>query len=432
MRSAVRSLRVLCLMLLVVMAVAPRRAIAGPFELGGRDWEGLGDFIGIARTELADGQVVPTGTLDFKALSPDDGVILFHPTANLDVESLSAFMRGGGRVILLDDYGSGGALLEHFKLSRVPMPARPTQSLRNRPELAIAEPVSAHPVTNDVKHVVTNHATGLSHPGLSSLLAVHAVGEPDVLVAVAGMVGQGRLLAVGDPSILINNMLRYPGNRQFGKNLVHYAVEEDSWGKRNGKLYILSNALTQKGGDPGLLGDDTRARLRAFTDSLKQMRKTGMPPEAAYAGAVLAGLGLVLWVGSRAGRTHKPKEPRFVRATSLVAQGGAAGHAAVLLAPETSRVLAMMELKSALEEELTARLGLDRVPGPERLVQAVESKRLLGSEALAALRQLLLRMGTIETMVLSERAGAMKPVADKEVVEASRSVERILAEAARS
>ncbi len=420
------------LLVLMLASLLPVRAFAGAFELGGRDWEGLGDFVNIARTELADGQVVPTGTLDFKTLRPDDGVVIFHPTANLDVESLSSFMRNGGRVILLDDYGSGGALLEHFKLARVPMPARPTQSLRNRPELAIAEPVSSHPVTSDVKHVVTNHATGLSHPDLSSILAVHAVGQPDVLVAVAGMVGQGRLLAVGDPSILINNMLRYPGNRQFGKNLVHYAVEEDSWGKRNGKLYILSNDFLQKGGDPGLIGDDTRARLRAFTDALKQMRKNGMPPDAAYAGAVLAGLALVLWVGSRAGRTHKPKEPRFVRPTSLVAQGGAAGHAAVLLAPETSRVLAMMELKSALEEELSFRLGLEKVPGAERLVLAAESKRLLGSDALAALRRLLLRMGTIETMVLSERAGAMKPVADKEVVEASRAVERILAEAARS
>ena len=121
-----------------------------------------------------------------------------------------------------------------------------------------------------------------------------------------------------------------------------------------------------------------------------------------------------------------------MRPTSLVAQGGAAGHAAVLVAKETTRVLAMMELKSALEEELSFRLGLDKVPGAERLVLAAESKRLLGSEALAALRRLLLRMGTIETMVLSERAGAMRPVADKEVVEASHTVERILAEAARA
>lgn len=400
---------------------------AKAFDLAGTDWEGLSDFVELARGELTDARVVVTGTIDFRVLAPEDALLLFHPESSLDVDSMAAFMRSGGRVALLDDFGTGSELLEHFKLTRVPMPDRPVESLRNNRELAIAEPVAAHPLTNDVSRVVTNHATGLAHPDLSPVLAVHAVAGPDVLIAVAGMVGHGRLLAVGDPSILINNMLRYPGNRQFGKNLVHYAVDDDAWGKRGGKLYILSNAFAEEGGNGGgIFGEATQAKLRAAKEALLDMRQNGMPPEAAYAGAVLAGLGLILWIGARAGRTHKSKSPRFVRPTAMVAQGGLAGHAAVVSAPRTSRVLAMLELKSALEEELCVLLSLEKVPGPELLVQTMAAKRLLDEGELTELKRLLLRLTTIETMVLSERAGAMRPVADKEVVDTAKVVQRLL------
>ena len=223
-QPATRSTFSRVLLVLMLASLVPVRALAGAFELGGRDWEGLGDFVNIARTELADGQVVPTGTLDFKTLSPDDGVVIFHPTAT----STSRVSRASCGAAGASSCSMTTAPAAHCSSTSS---SRACRCRRGRPSRCVTvrsspspEPVSSHPVTNDVKHVVTNHATGLSHPDLSSILAVHAVGQPDVLVAVAGMVGQGRLLAVGDPSILINNMLRYPGNRQFGKNLVHYAV----------------------------------------------------------------------------------------------------------------------------------------------------------------------------------------------------------------
>jgi hypothetical protein len=46
---------------------------------------------------------------------------------------------------------------------------------------------------------------------------------------------------------------------------------------------------------------------------------------------------------------------------------------------------------------------------------------------LARLRALLLRMSNVETLMLSQRAGAnMAPVRDREVVAASRDVDRIV------
>ena len=104
-----------------------------------------------------------------------------------------------------------------------------------------------------------------------------------------------------------------------------------------------------------------------------------------------------------------------------------AGHAAVIAAPQTSRVLAVLELKSALEEQLTAILGLPKVPGHQELLAQVAARRLLDTEGVRALRRLLLRMSNVETMVVFQRSGGMvQSVRDNEVVSIARTVKQLL------
>jgi hypothetical protein len=429
------------LFLVAAIAAGATTAHAAPFDLASRDWEGCAELVDLARGELGRAHVVPTGKIDFKELRREDGLILLHPEKSLDAEGLAKFMRAGGRVVLLDDFGTGEQLLRHFGMERVSLPARPVEALRNNPHFAIAEPASQHPVVIDVTRVVTNHATGLRHPELSPVLKVRGVGEPDVPVAVAGAVGQGRLLVVGDPSIVMNSMLRYQGNKSFARGLLRYAADDDAWGKRGGRVFIATGSFESTGsfGDSdSILPSEWADKLRGLRDMLDTLRKEGASPAAAYAIAVLVGLGLVLWVGSRAGKLHKRAKPRFTRGTPLVAQGGVAGHAAVIAAPHTSRVLAMLELKSALEEDLCAVLGLEQQPGTEALLQKIAQERVLDDEGLRTLKRLMLRMASVETMVLSQRdappgnvwpKGGIQPVRDREIVAAARAVRRLLADA---
>jgi hypothetical protein len=405
-------------------------ANASPFDLAGTDWEGCQELVKLARAELGPARVVAGQELDFRDLHPEDGVLLLYPEHTLDVDQLAKFMRAGGRVVLLDDFGRGDSLLRHFGMERVPAPRHPAESLRHNPNLALAEPASAHPVVTDVQRVVTNHPTGLSHPDLSPVLKIRAQdGDTDVVIAVAGAVGQGRLLAVGDPSIVMNSMLRYAGNKAFARGLVRYAVDHDAWGKRGGRLFLAAGAFEQKGnygGDESSLSEG----LRALREALEVMRHDGVPPWLAWTLAIAVGLALIVWVGSRAGKLHKPIVPRFVRRTPAVAQGGVAGHAAVIGAPQTSRVLAILELKSALEEQLTAALGLPKVPGHQDLLAQVASRGLLDAEGVRSLRQLLLRMSNVETMIVYQRSGGMvQPIRDSEVVSIARTVEGLLAAA---
>ncbi|MEO6572502.1 MAG: DUF4350 domain-containing protein [Polyangiaceae bacterium] len=392
------------------------------------DWEGCADFVRLAREELGDARIVPTSRLDLADLKREDGIILLHPEKTLDSGSLARFMKSGGRVILLDDFGSGDGLLEHFGMERVPAPAHPAEALRNNPQLAIASPAGPHPVVADVTRVVTNHATGLKHPDLSPVLKIRGNGEPDVLVAVAGAVGQGRLLAVGDPSIVINAMLRYPGNKAFARAIVRYAGDDDVWGKRNGRVFIVNGNFEQKGafGEESALDTEWNERLRAFADAIASTRSEGVSAAFAYFMAVAVTTGLLMWIVTIAGKTHRPVTPRFTRSIPISAQGGIAGHAAVIAGERTSRALAMLEWKSALEEELCGLLGLDAPPAHDVLASQVAAAGLLDTQGLHALRQLLLRMASIETLVLSRRPGAMRKVADIEVVVTARTIRDLL------
>lgn len=423
------------------MAAVAKSAFGRPLDVTGNDWEGLADFVRIAREDLGEGHVVASDTLRYDELKPEDGVVLVHPERSLDVESLSAFMRQGGRVVVLDDFGTADALLHHFGLERVPMPEHPAEFLRQNPRFALAEPAGAHPVVRDLNRVATNHATGLRHPDLSPVLKVRTVSGEEVLVAAAGAVGQGRLLVFGDSSLVMNSMLNFVGNRSLARSVARYAVEGDARGKRGGRLFIVSGPFDQQGafGEEGGEAAKLRNLVRSLEDVLLLGQKEGLPPWAAYLCAVVAGLAVVVWVGSRAGKTHKPVAPRFTRGVPLVAQGGAAGHAAVLAAPKTSRALAMLELKAALEEELGLLAGAAASPGgPEprgadALLARVAAAGLLDAEGQAKLRRLLLRMAEVETLMLSRR-GANLPfglgrVKEKDVVEAAVTVKGILSSA---
>jgi hypothetical protein len=412
--------------LAVMLALAVILAVRGPCQAApldpkGQDWEGLSQLVALAQAELGTGRVTTPTHLDLSLLQKEDALFLVHPTAPLDVDELSTFMRAGGRIVILDDYGTGDELLARFGIRRVPLPSRPAEMLRDNPALALAEPASNHAAVRDVGRVVTNHATGLDHKALSAVLVVRGQGEPDVLLSVAGAVGKGRLLAVGDSSLLMNSMLRYPGNRALGADLVRYATEDDAWGRRDGKLVVLANDFTTTGSFGtdsrvgGALGGVVGEAWRTAQEALETLRRDGMPPLAAYLLALAVGLGVVGWTSTRAGHPHRALAPRFVKPAPLAAQGGVAGRAAVLAAPGTARMLAMLEMKNALEEEVATRLGLDRAPPAEELAKQARAAGLLDAQQAEAMARLLKRLGEMEIALSMQKRRVIERVRDADV-----------------
>jgi hypothetical protein len=415
------------------VTLAPRRAEAAAFDISDSDWEGLSELYQIAKTELGPDRVKPVAALDWSDVRPDDGIVFIHPTEPIDSTEASEFMKQGGRLAVIDDFGRGDELLKRFKIERVRLPGRPVAALRQNPELPIAEPWleisrgqigAPHPVVANVKRLVLNHPMALLHPDLSPVMKVRLAGsEGDAIVAVAGQVEKGRLFAMSDPSALINSMLRYPGNRAFAVGLVKYLANDAD--REGGRLYIITNAYKQEGsvgGDRTLL-QQLESGLRSLTDSLADARKQGFPSWllAVLAAGAVALLGV--WVARTSGRPYKSPLPRYARSTPLVARGGVVGRFAMLAAPSSPKGLVLLELKSALFDAIAERFSLDPSPSTDAVLRAIRGSGKVDGTLAADLERVLARMQRTETAVV---AGAATRVPREQVAEAHRVVRAVI------
>jgi hypothetical protein len=400
------------LLFLVSLLAWPGVLWAQSFDLREAGWEGSKGLVDLARHELGESRVIATNRIDWASLTPADGLLLLHPEVAPDSEELAAFLRAGGRGAVVDDFGVGDRVLARYQIKRVPAPKKPLFALRSNPALALAEPVNevvagrrggVHPVVAEVDRLVTNHPTGLVHPDLSTVLKIRAAGEADAALAVAGQVGKGRLFAMGDPSAMINQMLRYRGNRAFSAGLVRYLVDDDSWGTRQGRLVIVSNRFEEAGvyGADSTTTRELREWLRSLRSEIQRVSSEGLPRGVAWSLAVACVAALVLWGLSVSGRIYRPPTPRFARGLPLVGQGGVAGRAAVLAAESTHRGLVLLEQKDAFVERLGALLGLDRTPHLSVVVEELARRKLIDGMALIELKKMVAEMTRVETAVSS-------------------------------
>ena len=390
-------------------------ATAKSFDIADISWEGTSELYALAQQELGKARVEVLASLDYEHLGKDDGLLVLHPERDLDYNELSAFLRAGGRMAVLDDRGEAAHFLARFQIRRVEAPRSPAQSLRDNPNLAIAVPAveqvagqeqNRHPVVAGVDRVVTNHPTALVHPNLTQVLKIPALGEPDATLAVTGIIAKsGRLFAMGDPSTVINEMLRYPGNRAFASGLLKYLVENDSGVSRGGKLYILANDFSQKGhfgGSHGPFGELSNVPP-ALTELARELEKNGLPGTLSLILAVLASAGALAWTVSYSSRLYRRTVPRYALAAPLVAQGGLAGRAAVLSAPTTDPALVLLELRSALSEALTQRLGLSRLASPEQIISELRQKQVFDATRVKDIAEVFKALGEAQRSILARK-----------------------------
>lgn len=410
----VRRLRISGSAALIVLSLGGL-ARAKAFDVVDTTWEGTSELYALAQHELGKARVEVVASVDYEHLGKDDGLLVLHPERELDYNELSAFLRAGGRMAVLDDRGEAASFLLRFQIHRVEAPRNPAQSLRDNPQLAIALPAveqvagqeqNRHPVVAGVDRVVTNHPTALVHPNLTQVLKIPALGEPDATLAVTGIIAKsGRLFAMGDPSVVINEMLRYPGNRAFANGLLKYLVENDAGVSRGGKLYIVANDFRQKGhfgGTRGVLGEFSNL-ADALSGFATELDKNGLPASLALALAVLSIGGALIWAIHYSSRLYRRAVPRHAVATPLVAQGGLAGRAAVLSAPTTDPALVLLELRAAMSEALAQRLGLSRLASPEQIVAELGRTPLFQPSRVQEISELFSALGQAQSSLLAHK-----------------------------
>jgi hypothetical protein len=207
-------------------------------------WNGLKDFSHETHADMV--------TSLSKVESGTERVLLTIPYLqydNNDLQQITAFVQGGGTLLVMDDYGYGNQILEALGLGMrfVGKPMLDPYLCYRNEKLPIITNLAPNILQVGVKSLILNHATALTISGPAQILASSSnssyidqnenlawdEGEPQgpFVIAAKADLGQGTVIAVADPSILINSMEDRADNEAFVDELIAVAGE-------NPKIYV--------------------------------------------------------------------------------------------------------------------------------------------------------------------------------------------------
>lgn len=187
-------------------------------------WNGLTTFVALARglgitVELR-------RELEWSEIDPGDVLMVLYPTSLIVPRHLSSFIRGGGRVVIGDDFGRSNRLFAELSLLRADAIGVGASKYHNDLAYApIANAIKGATLAERAPTLVTNHPAMFSDLGFTK--AIYRFGPGEVVVS-EGELGRGYLVGLADPSVLINRMLQFDDNFQFAINMLRRLTEKGS------------------------------------------------------------------------------------------------------------------------------------------------------------------------------------------------------------
>lgn len=353
--------------------VSPRAAAQPDFDPNSAAWNGMSALSGVAEAISVPLEVETR--LDLDALGTDAALLLVHPTRPLPLDSLGAFLRRGGRVLLADDHGRGVDLLARYGITRRPVPGD-APVLRSDPDLPLAVRRGRHALTEGVDVVATNHPTAVSHDALEPLLAF----DEGPAALLTGAVGEGRLVVLSDPSALINEMMAFGGNRQLARNALRYLLAGGA-----SRVILMHDGFVLEGRGAG--PEDPRRTLGAW---LAEIARADAPPAALWLGA-----GLILLLTIVVAATGLPRRSPYREDAMFTRDehtGGLEGRIALHRDGAGAPLSALMHFKAELELALVRTLGLRGRPSLGDVLDAAARNGRLDADDRERLRALLLEL----------------------------------------
>lgn len=244
-----------CLVLIPALAQGQPDPLGEPppadYQIGNAAWNGLSTLEALARGMGL--EVVQESTLEWDDLERGDVLFLLYPTNRIDPQHLTAFLHNGGRVLVADDFGKSEDALAALGILRgtgIGVDARDYYD--GHPYAPVALPVAAdHPLAVGVGGLTANHPSVWN--ATRGAASVFGFQNEDSLVA-AVTAEDGRLVALADPSVLINRMLEFDGNLAFAINTLRWLARPGE----SERLVILAGDLSLLGSPSRLLGDGER------------------------------------------------------------------------------------------------------------------------------------------------------------------------------
>jgi hypothetical protein len=387
--------------------VAWAQAARTDYAADDRGWNGLHGLIELARELTVD--LHAPEKIDMAEVRAGDGILVVYPLRPPPASQLIAFVSAGGRLGIADDFGAGGALLADLGVSRSDAPPRTARRLRGNLNLLIATATDPHPLNVGVTTLVTNHPAVLRHPALH---AVFGFDHGKSAVALAGVVGAGRVVALGDPSVLINNMLAFRDNRRFAQNLMRYLSQ-------GGKLWLAAPGCEIIGIYRPHVGSDSIERIR---QGLERLARLALPESALRLTSLFIAALLLL-----AAATAVPRRSSYVRAVSLPTSetfSGFLGRIHLFQRPRANLLAPALTYKQEFERRLVSALHLRGRPSLSDVTSALRA-RGIAETRVAEARVLLVELQQLA--VASERGSTPPRISPRKLHAISSKGDRILA-----
>jgi hypothetical protein len=398
------------------------------YALDNERWNGLSTLAAVARGLGL--EVSAQTSFDWSELGANDVLLLVYPTSRVDAAKLSSFVRGGGRVLVADDFGDGDEAMNRLGATR-----RPTgtgiDAVRyhdDQPFAPVARPHdAAHPLAAGVAELVTNHPAVLGR--VRGAQVVFGFGDGQGVVAAGGL-GAGRFVVLSDPSVLINRMLQFEGNLQFAINTLRYLAS----GGPDGRLILVVGDFSAWGqpravADDGTLRGTIGSQVRSVNDWLGESNEYLLTEDAMKVLAILASLLIAalslasLPLARRAdlsgGWTRAGPLEQVDDYARLVAHYDRLGPRANYLLPATAlRDAASIRLARALDAS-------DPLHGlrDDELYAALEAR--CGPEAVAALSPLLSRLRALPSRLQAASPWSSAHMSRREFERLGHDVDRL-------
>jgi hypothetical protein len=226
------------MLIALVYAASTSSAAFGAYN---SQWDGAGELQNVA-ADAGTNVTVGTNVSQYPTSNTDGTVAVVlspaEPYSASERTRIAEFVRSGGTLVVAEDYRPHGNALLAAVGADARFDGRPVYDNRNyyrNSSFPEATPAGDYPETAGVDTVVLNYGTTVRAGNATTLVNTSEYayldsngnaeidGEEQLAsrpVVTSESVGDGRVIAVSDPSIFVNAMLDRGDNRRFVRNIV--------------------------------------------------------------------------------------------------------------------------------------------------------------------------------------------------------------------
>jgi len=226
---------VVALIIIAVLLIGRFNFSEADFSMYNPAWNGMTQF-------SANGSLKQLNKVsDISGVGENTVVMFVSPTINFteeEVNQVSAFLRRGGKVIVMDDFGTANSLLINLSspVTLYQLPLCDDESYYRQYSFPVITDIKHSALTDNVSELVLNHPATLNTTGNTTILAsttelswldidanlwingAELYGKFPVIASA--QYGQGELIVVSDPDVIVNVMLDKGNNSVFASNIL--------------------------------------------------------------------------------------------------------------------------------------------------------------------------------------------------------------------